>query len=147
MLVGNIRVVDQDPHIQTLCPPGDLAADSAEPDQTQRLTRELGADVLAARPLATLQGCIGRCYPAGEREHQRQRVLGSRDGVAARCVDDDDAARGRRGHVDRVDAGAGAADHSQSRCRIKQRFGHVGFAAHQQRFRLCEIAFEGCSIS
>ena len=47
---------------------------------------------------------------AGQREQQRQRVLGRGDDVRLRRVGDDDAVLGRRRHVDVVDADAGAAD-------------------------------------
>ena len=43
---------------------------------------------------------------ARERRHQRDRVLGGRDRVALGRVHHDDAARGRRGEVDVVDADA-----------------------------------------
>ena len=54
---------------------------------------------------------------AGQRQHQRDGVLGGGDRIAERRVHHDDAARGGGGNVDIVDADAGAADHLQVRRR------------------------------
>ena len=50
---------------------------------------------------------------AGEREHQRDRVLGGGDRVRLGRVGDDDPALGRGRDVDVVDAHARAADDAQ----------------------------------
>ena len=55
-------------------------------------------------------------------------------------VDDEDAAAAGGGHVDVVDAGAGAADDAQLRRGGEQIGGHLGRAAHQQRVGVGEIA-------
>ena len=58
---------------------------------------------------------------AGQREQQRERVLGGGDDVGLRRVGDDDAALGGGGDVDVVDADAGAADRLQARRRARAR--------------------------
>ena len=57
---------------------------------------------------------VGGGYVAGEREQERQRVLGGGDRVAGRGVDDDDAGRRGGGDVDVVDADAGPADDDEA---------------------------------
>ena len=75
-------------------------------------------------------------------EHQRERVLGDADAVGARRVHDDDAARGRGGHVDVVDAGSGAGNHPKFRRGGDQRLVDGGRAADDERVGVGEIARE-----
>ena len=53
---------------------------------------------------------IGFGYLASERHHERERMLGSGDGVAIGRVHDHDAAACGGGDIDIVDADTGAAD-------------------------------------
>ena len=77
--------------------------------------------------------CVGLGHFAGEREEHGDRMLGGRDRIAERRIHDDDAARGRRRHIDRVDADAGPADHLQARqCGIEDWRGHPGRAPHRE---------------
>lgn len=85
-------------------------ADAAEPDDTDGLAEDLHTVELAALPLAVAQGGVGRGDLASGGEHQRDRVLGGRVDVGRRRVDDHDTALGGGGHVDVVEADAGAGD-------------------------------------
>ena len=78
-------------------------------------------------PFAGLGGAVGLGELAGERHQQRDGVLGGGDGIAEGRVHHDDALGGRGGHVDIVDADAGAADHAQPAIRLGQHLlGHLG---------------------
>ena len=82
-------------------------------DDAERLVADLGAGELGALPLAGAQRRVGLRDLARQREHQRDRVLGGGDVVAAGRVHHHDAALGRGRDVDVVDADAGAADDLQ----------------------------------
>ena len=85
MLVRDVRVVDQHLHLEAERPPRHLGADPPQPDQPERLARQLGAHKLRPLPLAVLHQAVGQRDVARQREHQRQGVLGGGDGVAARA--------------------------------------------------------------
>ena len=85
--------------------------DPAQADDPQRLAAELRAGELVAVPLAGLEAVVGLGDVPREGEHQGHRVLGRRDGVAARRVHHHDPLAGRGRDVDVVDAHAGADDH------------------------------------
>ena len=91
----------EDRHLHRPRPDGDGLADLAEPDDPERPAAQLEAGELGALPLAAPDRRVGRRRPAGEPVQQGERVLGGRDRVAGRGVDDDDARpasprRGRR---------------------------------------------------
>ena len=85
-------------------------------------------------------------HVAAQRERQREGVLGGGDGVRLGRVGDDDPARRRRGHVDVVDPGAGAADHLQPLGEGDQLRGHLGRRADQDRVELADPALELCLV-
>ena len=91
-------------------PVGDDRADIAAADDAERLVEELDAHEAVLLPLAGMGRGVGFGDLAGERHHQRDRMLGGGDGIAEGRVHDDDAARGGGRDVDIVDADAGAAD-------------------------------------
>ena len=105
------RIVGDHLHLQADGAVGDDRADVAAADHAQRLGGELDAQELGLLPLAGLRGAVGLRDLAGERHHQRERVLGGGDGIAEGRVHDDDALGGGGLDVDVVDADAGAADH------------------------------------
>ena len=107
------RVVGDDLHLQAVRAVGDDRADIAAADQAERLAGELDAHEPVLLPLAGLRGLVRLRDLAGEREQHRDRMFGGGDRIAERRVHDDDAARRGGGHVDRVDADAGAADDLQ----------------------------------
>ena len=104
------RVEGDDVHAEALRALGDELADAAEAEDAERLVEQLGARELAALPLACAQALVRLRDVAGEREQQRERVLGRRHDVRLRRVGDDDPALGGGRDVDVVDADAGAAD-------------------------------------
>ena len=107
------RVVRDDAHAEGAGADRDELADAAEAEHAERLALDLGAAELAALPLAAGEAGVRLRDVAGEREHQRDRVLGGGDRVGLRRVGDDDPALGGGGDVDVVHAHAGAADDPQ----------------------------------
>ena len=87
---------------------GEQLADLAEADHTDGLALELDAGERAALPLAAAQALVGGRDPAGDRQQQRDGVLGGRDDVGGRRVDHQHAALGGGGHLDVVQADPGA---------------------------------------
>jgi hypothetical protein len=77
---------------------------------------------------------------AREREQHRHRVLGGGDDVRLRGVDDDDAALGRGGDVDVVDADAGAADDAEARALLDQVGGHLRRRADEDAVVLADAS-------
>src|SRR5262252_5586841 len=69
---------------------------------------------------------------AGERQHQRDRVLGRGDRVAERRVHHDDALGGGGRNVDVVDADAGAPDHAQRLRLLENLRRHLGGRADRE---------------
>ena len=120
-------------HLEALGALGDELADAAEADHAERLAVELGALELGPLPGAAGERGVGPRDVAAEGEHQRQGVLGGGDRVRFGRVGDDDAAAGRGGDVDVVDAGAGAADHLEALGPLDQLRRHLGRRADEQR--------------
>ncbi len=108
-----IRIVGDDLHLQPDSAVGDDRADIAAADDAERLAEDFDAEKFVLLPLAGAGRGVGFGNLPGERQHQRDGVLGGGDRIAERCVHHDDAARGCGGNVDIVDADAGAADHFQ----------------------------------
>ena len=76
---------------------------------------DLDAGVLGPLPLARLERGAGAGGVAGDGEQQRDGLLGGRDDVGGRRVDDHDAAGGGGGHLDVVQTDAGAGDDLEPR--------------------------------
>ncbi|MNK86073.1 hypothetical protein D3C87_1059760 [compost metagenome] len=111
------RIVRQDPHAQGVGGLDEAGSDLAEAHDAEDFLVELGAHEGFALPEAGLHGGVGGRDAAGEGEHQGERMLGGRDGIAFRGVDDDDAGLGGGGNVDVVDPDARAADDPQPAAR------------------------------
>ena len=110
---GEERIEAEDLHVEAGGAAGDLAADAAQADDAERLAGELGADELAALPLAGAHAGVGGGDVPGQGHQQGDGVLGGADGVAAGRVHDDDALARGGGHVDVIHADAGADDGPQ----------------------------------
>ena len=85
----------EDPHVEALRPAGDRAADLAQPHHRERLALEQHARMLglpARGPAGLEHRLVLREELLGQAEHQRQGVLGDRDGVGAAGVRHLDAA-------------------------------------------------------
>ena len=102
----HVRVVGDGAHAERARPRGHQPADAAVAEQRERLVGELDAREALALPGAVAQRALGGADVAGEREQQRERVLGGRDDVRLGGVADDDAGGRRRVHVDVVDPDA-----------------------------------------
>ena len=113
-LAGDKGIVGDDAHPEGTGALRHLLADPSKARDAKGLAAELGAEKALLLPLGILHGPIGRGHASGERQHQRTGVLGDADAVRARRVDDENAARAGGGHVDVVDAGAGAGDDPQA---------------------------------
>ena len=124
-------VVGHDLHLEAAGAVRHPLADAAEADDPDRLALKLDAGDLAV-PLPRPHRGVGLGHPAGEREEQREGVLGGRHQVGRGRVDDQDAELGRGGHVDVVDADAGAPHHLELLAGAEQLGGGLGGAAHDQ---------------
>ncbi len=111
---------------------GDDAADIARADQPDGLAGQLDAHEAVLLPLARLRRGVGLGQLAGEREHQRDGMLGGGDRVAERCVHHDHALGRGRGDIDIVDADAGTADHLEVGGGLEDRLGDLGRAADRE---------------
>ena len=109
-LLVDVRIVRNDIHIKGECALCDAAADAPHADDAECLAAQLHADVCLAVPLSCVHGRIRRRNLACEREHHRHRMLRRGNRVAARRVDDNDAALRRRLHVNVVYTDACASD-------------------------------------
>ncbi len=112
-LERHVRVVGDHAHSEAERSPRHLPADPAQAEDAERLPGELDP-----REACPLPGPGGECrvrlgHVAGDREQQRNRVLGRRHDGRLRRVRDHDPPPCRRVDVDVVDAHARAADHLQ----------------------------------
>ncbi len=106
LLGGHVRVDAQHHHVHRAGTHRDRLPDLAEPDDPERSATQFEAGELAALPLATSDRGVGRGDPARDAVQQGQRVLGRRDRVPGRGVDDRDPGPRRRVEVDVVHADA-----------------------------------------
>ncbi len=83
-----------------------------------------------------LERAIGRRHVARHRQHQREGVLGGREQVRGRRVDDQDTQLGRSRDVDVVHADTGAAHDLQATTGAQERRIDLGTAAHDQGIEL-----------
>ena len=120
------RVAGDHLHLQAAAPFGDVRPDVAAPDDPQHLAGQLHAHEAGFLPFPGLGAQVGGGNLPGEREHQRNGVLGGGDRIAERRVHHQHALRGRRGDIDIVDADAGPADDLQPCRRIEDFAGHAG---------------------
>ena len=117
LLRGDVRVRGEDRHLHGPCPGRDRLADLAEPDDPERPAAQLEARELGPLPLAAPDGRVGRRDPSRHAVEEGERVLGGRDRVAGRGVDDGDPGARRGLEVDVVDADPGPADDLEPRAR------------------------------
>ena len=90
---------------------GDDRADIAGPDDAQDLAGDFDAHEAVLFPLAGARGGVRFGDLPRQRQHQRNGMLGRRDGIAEGRVHHDDALLRRRRNVDIVDPDTGTADH------------------------------------
>ena len=138
-LLGDERVVRQHVHSECARAVGDFLADSAEPDDAERLAAHFGAGETLLVPHASLHGRIGGADRARQREHQCPGVFGHADAVRAGCIHDDDAAIRGGGDVDVVHAGAGTGDYPKPWGGSDELRIDLGRAANDQRVSVGEV--------
>ena len=114
------RIEGDDPHLQSERARGDDRADVPATNDAERLAGQFDAHEAVLFPLARLGRDVRARDLPGEREHQRDRMLGGGDRIAERRVHHDHAASGRGRNVDVVDADARAADDLQFRRAFEQ---------------------------
>ena len=119
-------------HAQAERAVGDDRADIAAADHAQRLAGDLDAHEAVLLPLAGLGRGVGLRNFTRQRQHQRDRVFGSRDRIAERRVHHDDALGGGGRNLDIVDADAGAADHLQPGGLVDDLRGRLGGGADRK---------------
>ena len=129
---GEIGIVGNHPHLQPERAVGDDRADIAATDDAERLAENLHAEKFVLLPFAGAGRGVGLGDLPGQRQHQRDGMLGGGDRIAERRVHHDDAARRRRRDVDIVDADAGAADHFQLLRPLQYFCGDLGRGADRQ---------------
>ena len=109
----HVGVEGDEAHAEAARPVGDELADPSEADDAERLVGELDALPLAALPATVDEGGVGLRDVARLGEQQRHRVLGRRDDVRLRGVDDHHAAGRRSVEVDVVESDSCPADDHQ----------------------------------
>ena len=109
----HVRVEGDEAHAEATGPVGDELADASEADDAERLVGEFDTLPLAALPASVDERGVRLRDVAGLGEQQRHRVLGRRDDVRLRGVDDHHAASRRGIEVDVVEADPGPADDHQ----------------------------------
>ncbi len=123
-----------------------FAADAAQAHHAQGLTAQLRSEELFLLPLAALGGGVGLRNGAGHGQHQSQRVLRHRYGVAAGRVHDQNAGGGGGLEVDVIDAHARAPDDPQLGSLRQHVLIHLDGAPHQQRVGISEVLRVGFRI-
>ncbi len=129
------RVESNEPHAERVRTLRDEHPDASEPDDPERLAVQLDAHPLRTVPRAGLQIGARLGHVAGLGEQQRQSVLGRREDVRLRRVDDHHAAAGGLGDVDVVEPDSGPADDDEIRRRLEHLGRHLGGAADHERLR------------
>ena len=109
-----------------------LAPDGAQPGDAERLAvQAVGLAILALLPASRAQRGHRVGQPSIQRQHQADGQLGHRDGVLARAVGHEHAARAGRLDVDGVDPGARAHHKLQGIRALEHRRADL-LAAHDQ---------------
>ena len=132
-VAGHVRVVGNQPHTERERALGDEGTDAAEADDAERLAVELDALPSRPLPLAGLQRGVGLGDVAGLGEQQGDGLLGRREDVRLRRVDDHHAAPRGGCDVDVVDTDARSADDDQILGRVQHRLGDLRRRADDQR--------------
>ena len=123
LLLGQVRIVREHPHLEANCATGDGFADLPEADDPERLAPQLGAGEAGTVPLAGLDRRVGAREVAEEGEEEGDRVLRSRERVAGGRVDDQHPGTDGGVDVDPVDPHARDADHAEARRGRIEEFG------------------------
>ena len=109
----DVGIVRDDLHAEGEGAAGNFDADAAQSDDAQGLAAKLAALQRLLFPLAGMHGGVGPRELTRQGQHESERVLGDRYGIAAGRVHHHDAALGGGVEIDVVDAHAGASDDAQ----------------------------------
>ena len=139
---SDVWVVTDDVHFKRLHALGHTATDTTNTDDAQRASLQLNAREALAVPLAFLDGLVRLWNVAGDSEHHADGMLNGCDGVAFRCIADDDAASSRCRNVDVVNADAGAADNLEIVRSGDDFFSHLRLAAGDKAIVLADAGEE-----
>ena len=134
----DVRVVGDEGDVERREPLRHQLPDLAEPDDADRLARQLDAGEAAALPLPLAQARVGGRDVPGRGQQQGDRVLGGAHDVGRGRVDDHHAARGGRGHVDVVEPDARAGDDLEPGGRRERLGVDLGGRADEQRIGVGE---------
>ena len=107
------RVVGDQIHPERTAPERHSLSDTAKADDAERTPVQLQPEKTLAVPNTCFERCVSRRDVAGQRQHHGKSVLGSRDQVGRRCVDDQNPQLRSCLHIHIVDTNPGAADDSE----------------------------------
>ena len=121
LLLGQVGVGGQHAHAKRLCQGRHARADVADADDAEDLAADfVPHEVLARETPLVPEAPVAFDDSPRQREHQAERVLGDRVGVAARLVHHRDPGHGAGGDIDGVVAGAGRRNAQQRRAACQQ---------------------------
>ena len=136
---GDVRVVRHDAHLEGARAFHHFAPDAAQADDAERLAAQLVAHEFFLFPLAAARGRVGLGNVPRHGQHHGERVLGHRDGVAARRVHHQHAGLGGGFEIDVVHADPRAPDHAQLGRLLQHGLGDLHGGAHQQRVGVRQV--------
>ena len=123
-----------DRHSEGTRPLGDEPPDTAEADESERLSVQLVAHKLHPVPVPAAGVLPGSGNPTSHREHQSQHQFGHRDRVLVRGERDSDSSLCGCGSVDVVQSDSGPRDDLQLRCVLQQLGGDLSLVSDNERF-------------
>ena len=133
-------------HVEPVRLARDLLADVAEAHEPERLALDLVAArvrEVAHAPLAGHDVVVLPHQPLQHRQHQRDRVLGHRDGIRAAAVGDGHAGLARGLEVERVVAGRHELDQAQPGRGAEELVAHAGARKAEEELRIVQRLVEG----
>ena len=130
---GEVRIVREHPHTESDGAATQFAANPAHADYAKRLVVELHAFETLFIPTLGANVCIGLRNFARNTKQQGKCMLGSGNGVPARCVQHNNAAACGCLYIYIVHPHSGTADDAQFRTGIQNVRDDFGLAAHHQR--------------
>ena len=107
--IGNIGIISNDFHTESLQPGSDKSADTSQTDDAQSFAQKLAAFQAAAVPDSGFDHFMSLDHVAGRAQQQADSMLGCRYDIGFRRVNDYNAALRSTLHLDIVDTVAGTA--------------------------------------
>src|ERR1051325_3906083 len=141
-LIYDEWIVRDDAHAQRRRSLGDRTTDAAQPHNAEYLAAQLCTDKSFAFPVGGFNAAISLRYISRECDQQSNRVFRGGYRVAVGRVHHDDSTCSCRRHINIVNAHAGAADYSKSRCAIEDFACDFCFASHNQPIPARQLTYE-----